>query len=393
MPALLVVRARVVDASGASDDSWVLASDGTIDAVGIGESWRERVSVDGSSEPPTVVDADGDTLTPGFIDLHVHGGGGHTFSDGPDSMQAALATHRAHGTTRSLISLVSSPLDALTAGLRQVAEVRERDPLVLGAHAEGPYLSPERCGAHDAGALRRPSVDEVDELLDAAAGSLQQMTLAPELPGALAVVERLVDGGVNVAVGHTAADYAEARAAFDAGATIATHVFNAMPPIHHRDPGPVLAAIDSPDVTLELVSDGRHVADPIVRLVFTAAAGRVALITDAMAAAGAADGEYRLGARTVSVSDGTAVLAGTDALAGSTITQDEAVRRTIALGVSDVDAVAAVTLTPARALGLHDSLGRVAAGYAADLVLLRPDWSVRRVFAAGRELPTSPTLV
>src|SRR4051812_16548208 len=388
MPSLLVVRARIVDASGISDDSWVLARDGAIEAVGIGETWRDRTA--GFEDEQTTVDADGETLTPGFVDLHVHGGGGYSFAEGADAIAAGLALHRRHGTTRSLVSFVSGPLDSLADGLRQVADLRERDPLVLGAHAEGPYLSAARRGAHDAAALRPPSVTEVDEILDAAGGALVQMTIAPELPGALGVVERLVDGGVNVAVGHTDADYDQARAAFDAGATIATHVFNAMAPIHHRSPGPVVAAIDSPEVTLELVSDGRHVADPVVRMLFAAAPGRVALVTDAMAAAGAPDGDYQLGARSVSVSDRTAVLAGTDSLAGSTLTLDEALRRTIALGVPEVDAVAALTHVPARALGLDDRLGRIAPGCVADFVLLRPDWTVRRVFAAGSELPTAP---
>jgi N-acetylglucosamine-6-phosphate deacetylase len=303
-------------------------------------------------------------------------------------MEAGLAVHRAHGTTRSLISFVSSPLETLCNGLRQIADLRDRDPLVLGAHAEGPYLSPDRRGAHDPSALRLPSADEVDEILESAEGALRQITLAPELPGAIDVIERLVESGVAVAVGHTDADYEQARTAFDAGATIATHVFNAMAPVHHRRPGPVVAAIDTPDATLELVNDGRHVADPIVRLVFASAPGRVALVTDAMAAAGAPDGEYQLGTRAVSVSDRTAVLAGTDSLAGSTLTLDEALRRALTLGISEIDAVTALTQTPARALGLDKSIGRLAPGYAADLVILDPSWQVRRVFADGRELRT-----
>jgi N-acetylglucosamine-6-phosphate deacetylase len=375
-----------VDASGISDDSWVLATDGVIDAVGIGESWHER---SGAGADLTVVDVDGAWLAPGFIDLHVHGGGGHSFEDGADAIGAALQIHRAHGTTRSLVSFVSSPLEALTTGLRTVSELRDGDPLILGAHAEGPYLSAERRGAHDASALRLPSLREIDEILDAAGGSLRQLTLAPELPGAIGAIERLVDSGVSVAVGHTDADYEQAIAAFDAGATIATHLFNAMPPVHHRRPGPAVAAIDASAVTVELVNDGRHVADAIVRLVFAAAPGRVALVTDAMAAAGSSDGDYRLGATVVSVADGRAVLAGTDSLAGSTLTLDEALRRTLAVGVSEVDAVAALTLAPARALGLDDRLGRLRPDYAADFVVLDSEWRVRQVFADGRELPTS----
>src|SRR3954447_3181978 len=152
MPSLLVVRARIVDASGISDDSWVLARDGAIEAVGIGETWRDRTA--GFEDEQTTVDADGETLTPGFVDLHVHGGGGHSFAEEADAIAAGLALHRRHGTTRSLVSFVSGPLDSLADGLRQVADLRERDQLVLGAHAEGPYLSAARRGAHDAAAPR-----------------------------------------------------------------------------------------------------------------------------------------------------------------------------------------------------------------------------------------------
>jgi N-acetylglucosamine-6-phosphate deacetylase len=298
-------------------------------------------------------------------------------------MAIALETHRRHGTTRSLISLVSNPIATLTSRLVEVAELCAADPAVFGAHLEGPYLSLSRRGAHDASALRTPDLDEVEMLLEAASGHLSQVTLAPELPGADRITSRLVEAGVVVAVGHTDCDYAQARTAFDGGASVLTHAFNAMRGIHHRDPGPVVAAVDDANATLELVADGHHVADPVIRLAFGAAPRRIALVTDAMAATDAADGDYLLGARDISVRRGVATLAGTDTLAGSTLTLDAALRRTISAGVAPTDAIAALTSTPARALGLDDRFGQLRPGYAADLVLLDETWAVQRVIMAA----------
>jgi N-acetylglucosamine-6-phosphate deacetylase len=227
----------------------------------------------------------------------------------------------------------------------------------------------------------------LDGLLEAAAGTLRQITIAPELPGALESIDTLVAAGVVVAVGHTEADADTARAAFDRGATLLTHAFNAMPGIHHRQPGPVVAALRDERVTLELILDGHHVHPDVARIALREAPGRVALVTDAMAAAGAADGDYALGELNVSVRDGLAVLSGTSTLAGSTLTQDAALRNAIHLvGMDPAAAVAALTAVPARVLGLGDRFGRLAPGYAADLVVLDPDWRVRGVWADGRPL-------
>jgi N-acetylglucosamine-6-phosphate deacetylase len=379
----LVHRARVLDCNGSSDDSWVRAHDGVITAAGVGDGWRAGLRSDTTPEDLEIVDAAGHWLVPGFIDLHVHGGGGHSFEDGPESMAVALETHRRHGTTRSVISLVSSPIGTLTSRLVEVAELCAADPAVLGAHLEGPYISSSRRGAHDASALRTPDLEEVETLLEAAAGHLSQVTLAPELPGADRVIPRLVEAGVVVAVGHTDCDYAQARAAFDGGASLLTHAFNAMRGIHHRDPGPVAAAFDDARVTLEVVADGQHVADPVIRLASGAAPRRIALVTDAMAATGASDGDYRLGSRDVSVRGGVPTLAGTDILAGSTLTLDAALRRALSAGVARADAIAALTSTPARALGLDHRFGQLRPGYAADLVLLDETWTVQRVITSA----------
>ncbi|MDP9026173.1 MAG: amidohydrolase family protein, partial [Actinomycetota bacterium] len=259
----------------------------------------------------------------------------------------------------------------------------------LGSHLEGPFLAPGQRGAHNADFLREPDPDAVESLLAAAAGTLRQLTIAPELPGALEVISELAVSGVTVAVGHTEADLETTRAAFDAGARMLTHAFNAMPGIHHRAPGPVMAALDDRRVTLELILDGQHVHPEVARLVFTAAhdtrgRGRIALITDAMAAAGAADGDYRLGSLNVSVRTGLAVLSGTSRIAGSTLTQDVALRLAIdLLGLEPSAAVAALTAVPARALGLGDRFGLLEPGYAADAVQLSTDGAVTRVWAEG----------
>lgn len=370
----LLVGARTLEADGPVDGGWVLLDGDLIAATGTGPA----------PAADSRVDLAGAWLTPGFIDLHGHGGGGHAFDDGPARIRSALAVHRAHGTTRSVLSLVAAPLDRLEASLAGIAEVAADDPTVLGAHLEGPFLAPSRCGAHDPAHLRPPDRADVRRLVDAARGTLRQVTLAPELPGALEAIRVVVEAGAVAAVGHTEADLALTRRAFDAGARLVTHALNAMPDLGHRAPGPVGAALADDRVVLELVLDGHHVHPTVAALLFTGAPGRIALVTDAMAGAGAGDGDYRMGGLDVAVRGGRATVAGSGVLAGSTLTQDEALRTAITAGVPAVQAVTALTATPARVLGLGDRLGRIAAGFAADLVVLDADWRVRRVWAAGR---------
>ncbi|MBT1678464.1 N-acetylglucosamine-6-phosphate deacetylase [Curtobacterium aurantiacum] len=372
----LVRAARVVDASGTTADGWVLVVGDTIHATGSGPE---------APVADRVVDLGDAVLTPGFVDLHGHGGATEAYED--DSFDRSLAMHRSHGTTRSVLSLVANPVPALAASLAHVRAVMATDPLVLGVHLEGPFLSPHNKGAHNESFLIDPTPAAVDALLEAGEGAIRQVTIAPELPGALDAVRRFVDAGVTVAVGHTVGTYDQARAAFDAGATILTHACNAMPGLHHRAPGPIGAAVADDRVTLELILDGVHVHPVVADTLFRATPGRVALITDAMGAAGAADGSYRLGSLDVTVTDGVAHVAGTDTIAGSTLTQDVALRNAVSLaGRSLPEAVAALTSVPAGALGLGDRLGRLAPGFAADLVALSPSLEVERVWGGGREL-------
>jgi len=373
----LFEHARKLDAHGQVDDFWMLVDGDTIVSTGHGEA----------PDAAARVDVGGRWLVPGFMDLHGHGGGGHSYDDGTSEISAALATHRAHGTTRSVISLVANPLASLRTSLREIADIADADPLVLGSHLEGPFLAQNRRGAHNGEFLRDPAPYEVEELLGAARGTLRQITIAPELPNAMEAIDVLVEAGITVAIGHTEAPFELAREAFDRGARVVTHVFNAMPGIHHRAPGPVVAAFEDERITLELILDGEHVHPDVAAMVFASAPGRVALVTDAMAAAGSHDGDYTLGSLTVTVKEGIARLRGTPTIAGSTLTQDQALRVAITRAhLAPSLAVEALTLTPARTLNLHHRHGLLAAGFAADAVLLDHDWRVTEVWADGRRV-------
>lgn len=377
---VLFHSARKLDAHGQVDDFWMLVDGDTIVRTGSGP---QHPSAD------SVVDVDGSWLTPGFIDLHAHGGGGHSFDNGTDEILAGVATHRAHGTTRSVISLVANPLAELRTSLGQIADLAESDPLILGSHLEGPFLSPERRGAHNEDYLREPEPVHVDELIGASRATLRQITIAPELPGAMEAIDVLVAAGVTVALGHSNADFDLAREAFDRGARLMTHAFNAMPGIHHRSPGPVIAAFEDERVFIEIILDGQHVHPDVAALAFRSAPGRVALVTDAMAAAGYTDGDYTLGTLTVAVRDGLAMLRGTTTIAGSTLTQDRALRIAIRdAHVPAIEAIAALTLTPATALGLQHRLGLLAPGFAADAVVLDSTLHVEQVWANGTAIDT-----
>jgi N-acetylglucosamine-6-phosphate deacetylase len=371
----LVHSVRLVDDGRVTPDAWVLFAEGRVAATGTGAG---RPGADDE------IDGEGGCLTPGFVDIHGHGGAGRSYDDGPDAILAARALHLAHGTTSAVVSLVTAGVDDLVSRVAMVADLAGTDPTILGSHLEGPFLDPGHKGAHDAAFLRGPDAASTDRLLAAGRGTIRQITLAPELPGAFEAIEKFVSHGVAVAVGHTDADADAARQAFDAGATLLTHAFNAMRGIHHRAPGPVVAALRDPRVTIEIVADGVHVDLDLAATVFAAAPDRVTLVTDAMAAAGAGDGDYELGGLAVSVSGGVARLAGDGTIAGSTLTQDEALRRVVAAGVDLAAAVSAVTSTPARAIGRPD-LGRLSVGSPADAVLLDDDLRVQRVWSTGRQ--------
>jgi N-acetylglucosamine-6-phosphate deacetylase len=295
-----------------------------------------------------------------------------------------VAFHRAHGTTRTLVSLVTAPVERMCEQLRWIAALAEAGPQpgghVLGAHLEGPFLSHARCGAQHPDHLLAPDPQALAELLKAGQGHVRSVTIAPELPGGLDLVDRLVGEGVVAAVGHTDAGYDEAAAAFVRGATLLTHAYNGMRPPHHREPGPVAAALDA-GATCEIINDQVHVHPAAVRLI---AHGRVAFVTDAIDAAGKGDGRYTLGGQDVVVTGREARLAKDGALAGSTLTMDAAFRTAVReVGMPVGVASWAASGEPARVLGLADRCGAIAVGLDADLVVLDDAFEVRRVMAAG----------
>ncbi|WP_234353748.1 N-acetylglucosamine-6-phosphate deacetylase [Gordonia iterans] len=380
-PEVLIGAAALVSGGRVLRPGWLRARGG-------------RVGEAAEGPPPRTPDLDfGDAaVVPGFVDMHVHGGGGGTYTTGEtDEILRAVAFHRRHGTTTTVASLVSAGPDAL---LRQVRALREpvAEGLLAGIHLEGPWISHGRCGAHDPSVLRDPDQAEIARLLEAGEGSIIMVTVAPELYGALEAITALTVAGVVVAVGHTDATYEQARAAIAAGARVGTHLFNAMRPLHHREPGPVLALLEDERVTVELVGDGVHVHDGLVAHV-AADIGprRIALVTDAMVAAGMADGAYRLGSLDVQVTDGIARVGATGAIAGSTATMASLFERAVRRLPGPVDEVlVAVTdmtsSTPARTLGLDD-VGDLVPGRQADWVVVR-DGRVREVYRRAQPVGT-----
>lgn len=390
-------NATIIDVQGYRSNSWVAVRGGIIERTGSGAFSLAKLKIEYAMRGVAcrVVDVADDVLCPGFIDIHAHGGWGSAFDDGNDAISMARAFHISRGTTRQVLSLITSPWDELLENVRTAAVVAKRRADVLGLHLEGPFISPKRKGAHDEMCLLEPSEQRVNELLDAAQGTLLQVTIAPELPGSLSAIEQLAHAGVVPAIGHTNANYEQALVAVNHGARIVTHMFNAMNPLLHRAPGPIAAAVECGDVTAELIADGFHIDVPTLRAGVKMMEGRIALVTDAMAAAGCADGEYKLGNLDVSVKSGKARLAGTDTIAGSTLTLDEAVRRMVFdVVVSRREAIAAATYAPARALGLDKSscqatvpLGMIAQGYAADVLVLDADsLKVKQVWCEGEEV-------
>ncbi|AYY11543.1 N-acetylglucosamine-6-phosphate deacetylase [Actinobacteria bacterium YIM 96077] len=369
----VIAGGSVVTSHGPLDGGWVRIQDGRIAAIGQGA-------------PPYPADTTFDGwLVPGFVDIHSHGGGGASVVGGDhEDVRTFAETHRRHGTTTLMASLVTGFPDDLERDVHALADMVD-DGLVAGIHLEGPWISPQRRGAHDPHALAAPDPSTVRRLLDAGRGRIRMVTLAPELDQGMAAVREIADTGAIAAIGHTDSSFDVAREAIDAGATVATHLFNAMAPVHHRNPGPIVALLDDPRVTVELILDGAHVHEAIAAHVHrSAGAERIALVTDAMSAAGAGDGDYVLGDLAVRVEDGIARLVDGGSIAGSTLTMDQAFRFAVTrANFSIADAVHAASTTPARALGIAHRTGAISEGYDADLVLLDDELTVQAVMVRG----------
>ena len=400
----LLVRARVVTTEGVLSPGWIRVTGNRIDAIGPGLPPAEQ-------DPGLdVVDLPGQWLLPGFVDIHVHGGGGTSFTEGTsDDARSAAEFHLRHGSTTLLASLVTAPLAGLETQTAMLARLAD-EGVIAGLHLEGPFLSPARRGAQDARHMLAPDAAVFDRLHAAAGGKLKVLTLARELPGAIRMVQAAARAGVTAAIGHTDATAEVTSAAIDAGATHATHLFNGMRPPHHREPGAAGALLDRDEVTCEVIADGVHLHDMTIRLAARAAGpGRLVLITDATAAAGMPDGSYRLGSVRVTVAGGVARLADepgqawvpgragdigdavqAGAIVGSTATMAGVVRHALAAGLPVTEVAAAASTTPARVLGIDDRTGALRPGLAADLVVCDAEFRLRAVMRQGRWLAGPP---
>lgn len=381
----LILRGRVVTGRLDSADGVVAVDGRRITYAGPASDFP------GESLPARDPAAAGRIILPGLVDLHCHGAHGNDFSEGSvDGARAAAHYLHSRGTTTLLASLVTGSPRDLMRNLRTLRVVAG-EGLIAGSHLEGPFLTSSQCGAHDPGLLLEPDTALMERLLEAAGTSLASMTLAAELPGASALLDLLASRGVIPSLGHTAAGHSTAAAFLDRAALklqsssgssngtgrfrpTVTHLFNAMPPLHHRSPGPVAASLSAAragQAVVELIGDGVHVAPETIKLVFDlVGAGNVALVTDSMAATGLHDGGYRLGSLAVTVEQGVARVDGTGAIAGGTATLLDVVQVSVAAGVPLQDAVLAATSVPAAVLGLSSEVGDLAAGMLADVVVV-----------------------
>jgi N-acetylglucosamine-6-phosphate deacetylase len=338
-----------------------------------------------------IIDAEGLLLTPGFIDLQFNGGFGDDFTDDPVTIWRVAEALPRFGVTSFLPTIITSPLEKVAAGQR-IVSAGEPDGFCgarpLGLHVEGPFLNPQKKGAHNPKYLRLPTVEAVDGW--APETGVRLTTLAPELPGALEVIAALSARGVLVSEGHSMATYDQAQAGFDAGARYGTHLFNAMPALGHRDPGLPGALLTDERTTVGFIADGIHTHPAIIKLIWQALGReRLNLVTDAMAALGMPAGRHLLGDFEVIVDETSARLAdGT--LAGSILSLDQALRNLVALtGCTLAEALPTVTTTPAKAIGLDGERGRIEASYIADLVLLTPDLRVQATIVEGEIVYTT----
>ena len=383
------LRGRVVTPESVIDDGVVEVDGDRIVAVLPASAWNDE-------HPGTTLPDPMGTLLPGLVDMHCHGGGGARFTTtDPTEATAAAEHHHRHGTTSVVASLVTASADDLVAQVAALAPL-VRAGVVAGVHLEGPFLSEVRCGAQDPAQIIDPDPAVASRILDAADGTVSMMTIAPERAGYERTAKVLHDREVTVALGHSDADYDSFAAAIEAleGDAVVTHLANGMPPFHHRATGPVgasLVAASTGDAVIELIADGQHLDAGFVRLAFSIARGQIALVTDAMAAAGMADGEYELGGQRVGVRDGLARLVDDDgefgSIAGGTSRLIENVARCVnEIGVPLIDAVRAASHTPARAIGVDDSHGALLPGRVADVLVTDHRLTVQRVMRQGKWL-------
>lgn len=384
MSTFLIHAGRAFTPAAEISDAGILVRDGVIEEVGP----RAGMTLpEGAREVP----ATEETAVPGFVDVHIHGAGGRDVMEGSEeALRAVTRMVLRHGTTSMLATTVTADTDMTVRSVqgiaRYIGEQRQTDESraeVVGIHFEGPFLSKERRGVHPLALLQLPSAETLERFLDAARGNARILTIAPELLGAQPCIEAAKKSGMVVAMGHTDATYEQARAAIARGTHHAVHVYNAMRPFSHRDPGVIGAVLTSPEVSAELIADGVHVDEGAMRLLLQAkGVNRVILVSDGISATGMPDGKYMLGGFEVTVSGGVCRNA-EGRLAGSTLTLDRALRNIVALGIPLAGAIQMVTANPAALLGIEFKKGALRPGADADIVLLDASLGVRRVWAQG----------
>jgi N-acetylglucosamine-6-phosphate deacetylase len=384
MSTLLIHASRALTPTTEINDVGILIREDVIEAIGP----RSGMTLPAGAQE---IRATGRTAMPGFLDVHIHGAGGHDIMEGSSAaMRAITRKVSEYGTTSLVATTVTASTDETLRAVEGIAgyiarqhETDEPRAEILGIHLEGPFISKERRGVHPAQWIQMPSAEMLNRMLKAAAGNARMLTIAPEVLGAAPCIDAAREAGLVVSMGHTDATYEQARAAIARGARSATHLFNAMRPFSHRDPGVVGAVLTSPDINAELIADGVHVEEGAMKLLLLAkGVGRVILVSDGLSATGMPEGKYTLGGFEVTVSGG--VCRNADGiLAGSTLTLDRALRNVVALGVSLPDAARMLTLNPASLLGIEFKKGSLRVGADADIVLLDEGLHLAGVWARG----------